>query len=85
MGLMYCNAVTIKKVQKQVSIKKISKKKSDIVAQWMHWLTKCINNKCHAHNDHTMATLFNNHPYISSSGTLVGTKFTATYVGMVVE
>ena len=31
-----------------------------------------------------MATLFNNHPYISSSGTPVGTKFTATYVGMVV-
>ena len=27
----------------------------------------------------------NNHPYISSSGTPVGTKFTATYVGMVVE
>ena len=24
-------------------------------------------------------------PYISSSGMLVGTKFTATYVGMVVE
>ena len=32
-----------------------------------------------------MATLFNNHPYTSSSGTPVGTKFTATYVGMVVE
>ena len=34
-----------------------------------------------------MITLFNNHPYISSSGTPVGcTKFTATYnVGMVVE
>ena len=29
--------------------------------------------------------LFNNHPYISSSGTPVCTKFTATYVGMVVE
>ena len=30
-----------------------------------------------------MATLFNSHPYISSSGKPVGTKFTATYVGMV--
>ena len=28
-----------------------------------------------------MATLFNNHPHISSSGTPVGTKFSATYVG----
>ena len=28
---------------------------------------------------HNMATLFNNHPYISSRGTSVGTKFTATY------
>ena len=34
---------------------------------------------------HKMATLFNNHPYISSSGMPVSTKFTATYVGMVVE
>ena len=34
---------------------------------------------------HNMATLFNNHPYISSSGTPVGTKFTAAYVGMVDE
>ena len=34
---------------------------------------------------HNMATLFKNHPYISSSGTSVGTKFTGTYVGMVVE
>ena len=32
-----------------------------------------------------MATLFNNHPYISSSVMPVGTKFTATYVGMVAE
>ena len=32
-----------------------------------------------------MAILFNNHPYISSSGMIVGTKFAATYVGMVVE
>ena len=33
----------------------------------------------------TWPTLFNNHPYVSSSGTPVGTTFTATYVGMVVE
>ena len=33
----------------------------------------------------TMATLFNNHPYISSSGMPICTRFTATYVGMVVE
>ena len=40
------------------------------------------------HSDmlHNTVTLFNNHPYIiSSSGTPVGTKFTATYAGMVVE
>ena len=34
---------------------------------------------------HNTATLFKNHHYISSSGTPVSTKFTATYVGMVVE
>ena len=34
---------------------------------------------------HSAATLFNNYPYISSSSMPVGTKFTATYVGMVVE
>ena len=34
---------------------------------------------------YNMATLFNNHPYINSSGTPVGIKFTATYVEMVVE
>ena len=49
----------------------------------MHWLTKYTNKECYTL--HNMATLFNNHPYISSSGTLVGTKFTATYVGMVVK
>ena len=31
-----------------------------------------------------MATLFNNHHYISSSDTSVGTKFPATYIEMVV-
>ena len=36
---------------------------------------------------HNMATLFKNHPHIhvSNSGMPVSTKFTATYVGMVVE
>ena len=38
---------------------------------WMHWLTKYTKKKCHVHSDiHSitcMATLFNNHPYISSS------------------
>ena len=34
---------------------------------------------------HNMAILFNNRPHIISSGTPVGTKFTATYVRMVVE
>ena len=34
---------------------------------------------------HNMATLFNSHPHISSSGMPVSTKFTVTYVGMVVE
>ena len=56
----------------------------------MHWVTKRTNKECHTVTctPYNMATLFNNHPYISSSGTPVGTKFTAaTYVGiiMVVE
>ena len=38
-----------------------------------------------AHSDMHPITLFNNYPYISSSGTPVGIKFTATYVEMVVE
>ena len=41
----------------------------------MHWLTKYTNKECYTF--HNMATLFNNHPYISSSGTPVGTRFTA--------
>ena len=56
----------------------------------MHWLIKHTNNKqgiCYAmeciHSDmhalHNPATLFNNHPYISSSGTpAVDAKFTAS-------
>ena len=52
----------------------------------MHWLTKYTKKKFHTHNDTMQATLsFNNHPYISSSGTSVGTKFITTYLGMVVE
>ena len=55
----------------------------------MHWLTKYINKKFHEHSDMhfitCMATLLNNHPYISNSDALVGTKFTAAYVGMVDE
>ena len=39
----------------------------------------------HAHSHMHSITLFNSHPYIISSGTPVGTKFIATYVGMVVE
>ena len=38
------------------------------------------------HSIKSVTTFFNNHPYISSSGMPVGrTKFTAIYVGMVVE
>ena len=61
------------------------------ICMMQHWLTKYTNKKCHAqwyaqwYAPHNVATLFNNHPYISSSGMSVGTKFTATYVGMVVE
>ena len=62
------------------------------MAQCMNALAGKVHiKKCHAHSDaralHNMATLLNNHPYISSScssGTPVGTKFMATYVGMVV-
>ena len=49
-------------------------------------------NKCQYRNYITLAYktkwrvyIIDNHPYISSSGTSVGSKFTATYVGMVVE
>ena len=75
-------------LQKQVSIKRFLKRNlADVgMAQWIHWLTKYTNKKCHACTQwyalHNMATLFNNYSYISSSGTSVGTKFTATYVAM---
>ena len=45
---------------------------SDIIYSWWYAL-------------HNTATLINNYPYISSNGAPVGTKFIATYVGMVVE
>ena len=76
-----------------VSIKRIMSKKnlvaeSDVgMAQCikMHWLTKYINKKCHAHSDmHSitcMTTSFNNYnlyTVISSCGKPVSTKFTAT-------
>ena len=81
----------IKKEQKQVSIKRFLKRNLAHVG-----MVQCMNalaDKVHKQEMpctqwyalHNMATLFNNHPYISSSGTPVGTKFTATYVGMVVE
>ena len=52
------------------------------LADKVHKQARNATQGCELHN---MTTLFNNHPYISSSGTPVGTKFTATYVGMVVE
>ena len=70
----------------EVYDKKISKKKSSrCIIRWlnafMHWLTKYINKTCHTHSDalYTMATLFNNHPYISSS------KFSANWCATVLH
>ena len=70
--------------------KKISKKKSSWCRDgWMNALADKVHKQGMPYTQwytlHNTATLFNNHPYISSSGALVGTKFTATYVGMVVE
>ena len=85
---MLLQCIAIKKEQKQVSIKRFLKRNlADVgMSQWMHWLTKYTNKKCHAHSGmHSiiiMGTLFNNHPYISSSGWPVGNKFSATYIGM---
>ena len=49
------------------------------MAQWVHCMAeKYSNKKCHTHSDmHSTpwSRLLNNHPYISSSGTPVGTKF----------
>ena len=50
----------------------------------MHWLTKHTNKECHS--DMHSITQPHYSTTIPSSGTPVGTKFTATYyVGMVVE
>ena len=57
-----------------------------MVNAWMQWLTKYKNKKCYAHSDmHSMATLFNNHLYISSGKFSANWRATATYVGMVFE
>ena len=40
---------------------------------------------CSTHALHNMTTLFNNHPYISSSKFSANWRATANYVGMVVE
>ena len=50
--------------------KKISKKKSN----------PCRDDLVHECTIIIMATLFNNHPYISSSGTPIDTKLTATWL-----
>ena len=77
---------------KQLSIKKISKRKS--TCSWCRdGSTNALAEKVHKQEVpctqwyalHTMTTLFNNHTYISSNGIPVATKFTPTYVGMVVE
>ena len=57
------------------------------MAQCMNALADKVHHKqevsCrHAHSHMLSITLFNNHPYINSSSTSVGTKFIATYVGM---
>ena len=76
----------------QVFIKRFLKRNLAHVGmiQWMHWLTKYKNKTCHAHSDMhsitSVTTLFNNHPYISSSKfSAANWRATATYVGMVVE
>ena len=52
------------------------------MAGWRHALADEI----HRQGEHIPQHCYNshNHPYISSSDTLVGTIFTATYIGMVV-
>ena len=70
----------IKKRTKTSLHKTISEKKSSpcrgmVQCMNAHWLTKYTNKTCHAHSDMHSITwphLFNNHPYISSSGTPVG-------------
>ena len=60
----------------KVSIKRFLKRNLANVGmnQWMHRLTEQqTRNSTQWYALHNMATLFNNHPYISSSGTSVGT------------
>ena len=60
---MYTCSTAIKKEQKHVFIKRFLKRNlTDVgMAQWMHWLTKYTNKKCHPHSDMysiiTMVTL----------------------------
>ena len=70
--------------------KKISKKKSSPCRDGsMHALADKVHKQevpcTQWYALHNTATLFNDHSYISSSGTLVGTKFIATYARKVVE
>ena len=87
--LIYYNFYAYQKRTETSIHKRIYKKKSS----WCRdESVNALGDKAHKqgmpHSDLTctpynMATLFNNHPYISSSGTPVGTKFTAaTYVGI---
>ena len=52
----------------------------------MHWLTKYTNKECNTCSDmhalYNMTTLFNNHPYRSSSKFSANRHATATYVGV---
>ena len=79
--IMYCNFYVYKK-QKQVSIEISKRNLADVgMVQWMHQLTKYTNKVCYTL--HNIATLFNNHLYISSSKFSADWRATATYVGYV--
>ena len=75
---------TIKKEEKQVSIKrKIYSWCRDGCNECTGWQSIATSKKCHAHSDmHSIPWPYysHNHPCLSSSGTPVSTKFTATYV-----
>ena len=70
------------KENKQVSIKRFQKRNlADVgISQCMNALADKVHKQEVPCTQCNIATLFNNHPYISSSDTPVGTKFTATYV-----
>ena len=94
-GLIQCCYIvrgTIKKEQKQVFIKRFLKRNlADVGMAQINALADKVDKQevpCkQRYAFHNTATLFKNHPHIhvSNSGTPVSTKFTATYVGMVVE